>query len=32
MDHTFLQTAIWLAAGVMLLLFLSRRHKRKTER
>ncbi len=32
MNSTFMQTAIWLAAGVFLLMFLARRRKRKAER
>lgn len=32
MNSMYLQTAMWLAAGVILLVFLARRRKRKAER
>lgn len=32
MDNTMIQTVLWIAAGLLLVLFMSRRRKRKAAR
>lgn len=32
MDNTIIQTALWIGAGLLLVLFMSRRRKRKAAR
>jgi hypothetical protein len=32
MDNTIMQTALWVAAGLLLILFMARRRKRKVTR
>lgn len=32
MDNTMMQAGLWIAAGLLLILFMSRRRKRRTAR